>query len=228
MVPDTSAGREPRVRRDARAPCRRPHHRARPLRRDGGRPALAVPRTRLTTRHASVPSRRSPAALLLLAACGGPAQAAGRTGGGRAGPARAFRATPNVPDFASKPYEPFSRDAVVAIALREWRMFGQLGGRRPARHPPAAAARAEAGADARSSGSAIGEYWYEGLDLDRARSVLDRQARRLRHRVPRRQRRRVRLVGGLRQLRHARRRRRRAVPLFARAPHLHQRGQAPG
>ena len=28
----------------------------------------------------------------------------------------------HVPPFARVPYEPFSRDAVVAIALREWRL----------------------------------------------------------------------------------------------------------
>ena len=30
----------------------------------------------------------------------------------------------HAPPFARVPYEPFSRDAVVAIALREWRLFG--------------------------------------------------------------------------------------------------------
>ena len=30
----------------------------------------------------------------------------------------------HVPPFARVPYQPFSRDAVVAIALREWRLFG--------------------------------------------------------------------------------------------------------
>ena len=30
----------------------------------------------------------------------------------------------HVPPFARVPYEPISRDAVVAIALREWRLFG--------------------------------------------------------------------------------------------------------
>ena len=30
----------------------------------------------------------------------------------------------HVPPFARIPYQPFSRDAVVAIALREWRLFG--------------------------------------------------------------------------------------------------------
>ena len=30
----------------------------------------------------------------------------------------------HVPDFARRPYEPFNRTAAVAIALREWRLFG--------------------------------------------------------------------------------------------------------
>ena len=30
-----------------------------------------------------------------------------------------------VPPFARVPYEPFSRTSVVAIALREWRLFGE-------------------------------------------------------------------------------------------------------
>jgi hypothetical protein len=49
--------------------------------------------------------------LLPLTACAGPA---------------APRAPSNehVPPFARVPYEPFSRDAVVALALREWRLFG--------------------------------------------------------------------------------------------------------
>jgi Uncharacterized protein conserved in bacteria (DUF2272) len=31
----------------------------------------------------------------------------------------------HMPPFAKRPYEPFSRRAVVAITLREWRLFGQ-------------------------------------------------------------------------------------------------------
>lgn len=30
----------------------------------------------------------------------------------------------HVPDFAKRPYEPFNRTAAVAVALREWRLFG--------------------------------------------------------------------------------------------------------
>jgi len=31
-----------------------------------------------------------------------------------------------VPEFAAKPYEPFTREDTVAIALREWRLFGSV------------------------------------------------------------------------------------------------------
>jgi hypothetical protein len=42
--------------------------------------------------------------------------------GACAGPARNDR----VPPFAARPYEAFARQNVVAIALREWRLFGSL------------------------------------------------------------------------------------------------------
>ena len=42
---------------------------------------------------------------LLLAACAAPSR---------------------VPPFAAKPYEPFARANAVAIAMREWRLFGSL------------------------------------------------------------------------------------------------------
>jgi hypothetical protein len=43
------------------------------------------------------------------------------------GPARvALPSDIHVPPFARVPYQPFSREAVVQIALREWRAFGQL------------------------------------------------------------------------------------------------------
>jgi hypothetical protein len=71
---------------------------------------------------------------------------------------------PNVPDFARIPYEPLSREAVVAIALREWRAFGSKVN--------------DTGADLDLTGDAkperqpglwqrVGEYWWEGLDPGR-------------------------------------------------------------
>jgi hypothetical protein len=69
----------------------------------------------------------------------------------------------HVPVFAKKPYEPFSRDAVVQIALREWRLFGQLvDDDFPAHRPaPGPAAKPE-----RWTGlwQRIGEYWWLGLN----------------------------------------------------------------
>lgn len=70
----------------------------------------------------------------------------------------------HVPDFAKKPYEPFSRSAAVEIARREWRLFGS----------PVAAldAATEAAGSAPSLERAqglwqrVGEYWWLGLDAD--------------------------------------------------------------
>ena len=65
--------------------------------------------------------------LLVLAACGGPkppppaAAAAARP----SGPYPITTADAHVPDFASRPYEGFLRADAIAIALREWRLFGQ-------------------------------------------------------------------------------------------------------
>ena len=73
---------------------------------------------------------------------------------------------PHVPDFASRPYEPFSRAAAVAIALREWRLFGQPVDDDPpgTRPPPLPEGKPE-----RQQGfwQRVGEYWYLGQDADR-------------------------------------------------------------
>lgn len=72
----------------------------------------------------------------------------------------------HVPDFASRPYEPFSRAAAVAIALREWRLFGQPIDDDPpgSRPPPLPEQKPE-----RQEGlwQRVGEYWYFGQDADR-------------------------------------------------------------
>lgn len=61
------------------------------------------------------------------------------------------------------PYEPFSRAAVVAIALREWRLFGEpVDDSPPGSHPrPPPEDRPE-----REQGlwQRVGEYWWLGLD----------------------------------------------------------------
>lgn len=69
----------------------------------------------------------------------------------------------HVPPFARVPYEPFARDAAVAIALREWRAFGSLvDDSLPDReHPVVPDVKPE-----REQGlwQRIGEYWWLGLD----------------------------------------------------------------
>jgi hypothetical protein len=85
----------------------------------------------------------------LLAACGAP----------RPTPAPdAF-----VPPFARTPYEAFSRQSVVAIALREWRLFGQLVDDAPpdTRPPPIPGQMPE-----REPGlwQRVGEYWWLGMN----------------------------------------------------------------
>ena len=99
------------------------------------------------------------AALLLLAGCGG----------GRSAPAsrpadivvRPPSQAPNLPDFLARSYEPFSRSAAVAIALREWRLWGQGIDDDPpgSRPPPLPEEKPE-----RQAGlwQRIGEYWFLG------------------------------------------------------------------
>lgn len=68
----------------------------------------------------------------------------------------------HIPPFARDPYEPFSRAAAVAIAMREWRLF-----RQPIVYPdmpypnPQMPDKAE-----REQGlwQRVGEYWWLGLD----------------------------------------------------------------
>jgi hypothetical protein len=69
----------------------------------------------------------------------------------------------HVPDFARLPYQPLSRAAVVAIALREWRLFSQPvdddpPGTRPPPEPDEKPERWE------GLWQRVGEYWWEGLD----------------------------------------------------------------
>jgi hypothetical protein len=69
---------------------------------------------------------------------------------------------PRVPDFARVPYEPFSRSAAVAIALREWRLFGAPVDDDPpgTRPPPLPDDKPE-----RQPGlwQRVGEYWWLGV-----------------------------------------------------------------
>jgi hypothetical protein len=67
----------------------------------------------------------------------------------------------HIPDFARKPFEPFSRKAAVAIALREWRVFGEPFDDAP----PGRVPQANFGFPERREGlwQRIGEYWWLGL-----------------------------------------------------------------
>ncbi|MDA8249708.1 MAG: DUF2272 domain-containing protein [Rhodospirillales bacterium] len=65
----------------------------------------------------------------------------------------------HVPPFARMPYEPFSRAAVVAIALGEWRAFGApIEDAEPAAPPPVKPERLE------GLWQRVGLYWWLGLD----------------------------------------------------------------
>jgi hypothetical protein len=59
-----------------------------------------------------------------------------------------------LPDFATRPYEPFNREDAVAIALREWRLFGSP------TDEPSAGVKPE-----RLPGlwQRVGEYWWIGI-----------------------------------------------------------------
>jgi hypothetical protein len=65
----------------------------------------------------------------------------------------------HVPPFAKVPYEPFSREAVVAIALREWRLFGQN-----VADPAADATRTIKPEREEGLWQRVGEYWWLGLN----------------------------------------------------------------
>jgi hypothetical protein len=97
--------------------------------------------------------------LALLAACAQPAAQPSQSATQGAG----IPLDAQIPPFASKPYEPLSRAAVVAIAMREWRVFGQPVDDDPpdTRPPPPPDQKPE-----RIEGlwQRVGEYWWLGLD----------------------------------------------------------------
>ena len=65
----------------------------------------------------------------------------------------------HVPPFAKVPFEKFSREAVVAIALREWRLFGQN-----IADPVADATRTIKPEREQGLWQRVGEYWWLGLN----------------------------------------------------------------
>jgi hypothetical protein len=71
----------------------------------------------------------------------------------------------HVPPFAKIPFEAFSRQAVVAVALREWRLFGQ-----PVADPEADAVRTIKPEREEGLWQRVGEYWWLGLNAGSAES----------------------------------------------------------
>lgn len=70
----------------------------------------------------------------------------------------------HVPDFASRNFEPFNRQDVAAIAMREWRMFGMpVSDDDPEDRPEASSAAMK---PERIPGlwQRVGEYWWIGQD----------------------------------------------------------------
>jgi len=91
---------------------------------------------------------------LSLAGCAAPREE-GLGPGAKPGVTTSLNA--HVPSFARWPYEPFSREAAVQIALREWRAFGQQ----------VVFPNVELPVDwERQEGmwQRVGEYWWLGLD----------------------------------------------------------------
>jgi len=64
-----------------------------------------------------------------------------------------------IPPFAKRPYEPFSRQAAVQIAYREWRAFGQQVVLSPNELESPDSEERDEGLWQR-----VGEYWWLGLD----------------------------------------------------------------
>lgn len=106
---------------------------------------------------------------LCLAACATQSSVPGATptASGQNGAAGgAYGYASHVPDFATRNFEPFNRQDLVAIAMREWRLFGSPVNDddpedRP--EPQTAAVKPE-----RAPGlwERVGEYWWIGMEPD--------------------------------------------------------------
>jgi hypothetical protein len=72
----------------------------------------------------------------------------------------------HVPPFAKNPYEPFSRQAVVAIAQREWRLFGWN-----IADPETDASRVIKPEREEGLWQRVGEYWWLGLNAGSAEAA---------------------------------------------------------
>ena len=79
------------------------------------------------------------------------------------GHAQAVASDAHVPDFARRPFAPFARDSVVAIALREWRLFDKpVDDDPPGTRPPLLPEEKPE----RWPGywQRVGEYWWLGVN----------------------------------------------------------------
>jgi len=120
--------------------------------------------TRKTAQPARTPRHRRPALILLVLAAAALSGCAGKSGGNGLGRASgAIDPQAHTPDFARRPNVPLSRPEVVAITLREWRMFGQPVDDDPpdTRPVPLPSDKPE-----RQPGlwQRVGEYWWTGMD----------------------------------------------------------------
>src|SRR5437016_14515217 len=87
---------------------------------------------------------------LIIAGCAAPPGTAPTPGG--------FGSDAHIPLYARVPYQPFSREAAIQIAYREWRAFGQ----------PVVLPHTELPFDnERAEGlwQRVGDYWWLGLSL---------------------------------------------------------------
>ncbi|MDN6714670.1 MAG: DUF2272 domain-containing protein, partial [Acetobacter sp.] len=101
---------------------------------------------------------------LCLAACTSQPSSGGGTSSRGSRVSGSYGVNSHVPDFATRNFEPFNPQDVVAIAMREWRLFGSPVNdddpeQRP--EPQVAAIKPE-----RAPGlwQRVGEYWWIGMD----------------------------------------------------------------
>ena len=98
-------------------------------------------------------------AAALLASCSAPPRGTSGPTGAAGIELHPVPTDQQVPDYAKKPYEPFARENVVQIALREWRAWGKpVNDAPPGRDMPVAAR------EDRQAGmwQRVGDYWWIG------------------------------------------------------------------